>query len=416
MYDCTAKPTVAGKEVPKCHNLHATVKKLITRSFSLDSDSVQLPNGDFGNDKPYHHDVSGFCMEQSCSPAEMGLVQLSMQDREFSDICVELTGCFDRGAGLPSLTSPGIWPDHPPTIGDLNNINYPATRKRRHPHETAGITPTSRYGTKQQPLSTPLLTSLPLPTSHAYLEPTFSRRLVRLLWEYAFTVLTGSHIPPAQLSRCFGFCFRSRTKETLIKKFKAYLGLSTDPVSALDRQVWNTAPDVRDSRDEAGDEWDYWLEAGKIEVYLESLGFSLAGNDQKDALNFTPAFQQSPAESGMSPRSSNTGTEEMQTAPQVPYGSKWQPSSCITNTLFDNNGNFHVPASWLTASAPKAAEMIESPACLNAEPIIQRGSGCYLDVNRFFAGLIDVSICLGRAAGFRRVDVDGVLKRCLVKF
>lgn len=30
-------------------------------------------------------------------------------------------------------------------------------------------------------------------------------------------------------------------------------------------------------------------------------------------------------------------------------------------------------------------------------------------------GLIDVAICLGRAAGFRRVDVDMVLKRSLVR-
>ena len=420
MYDGAAKTTAAGKEGPQCHNLHATVKKLITRSFPLDcSDSVHLPNGDLESSNPYPYDVSGSGMEQSCSPAEMGLMQLSVQDRELSDIRAGLTGCFDQGAGQSSLTSPVVWdshPDHPPTIGDLNSTTYPATEKTRHHQGAFGTTP---YGMSQQSLRAPLLTTLPLPTSHAYLEPTFSRRLVRLLWEYAFNVLTASHIPPAQVNRCFGFCFRSRDKETLIKKFRAYLGLSADPVSALDRQVWNTAPDVRDARDGEGDDWEYWLEAGKIEMYLESLGFSLSGNDdQKDAiLDFIPAFQHSPGKSGAcsTSSSSSTGRDKMQAAPQVPYGSKWQPDSCITNSLFDDRGIFHVPASWLTPSAPGAAEPIDSQAHLNAERILRRGTGCYLDVNRFFAGLIEVSVCLGRAAGFKRMDVDGVLRRSLVK-
>lgn len=34
MYDCTARPTSTGEEVPQCHNLHATVKNIITRSFA----------------------------------------------------------------------------------------------------------------------------------------------------------------------------------------------------------------------------------------------------------------------------------------------------------------------------------------------------------------------------------------------
>lgn len=382
MYDCTAKPTAAGKEVPQCHNLHVTVKKLTTRSLSNNTaHSVQVPI-------TQADDFIRFDIEETCSPSESGLTQLAMQDLEFSEVCAELTGCFDQGRGLPSLAVPGAWdsdPERQPTMSDANNMHF---------HK-------------------PLLTTLPLPSSHAYLEPTFSRRLVRLLWEYAFNVLTGPHTPPTQVDRCFGFCLRYRTKETLINKFKAYLGLSTQPVSALDRQAWNTAPDVRDSRDATDDEWDYWLEAGKVELYLGSLGFSLSENGEKVGLGFAPVVLQD-EQAGMDAISLSSAKDETQPTPQIPYGSKWQPSSCITNTLFDDNGNFHVPASWLASSALETVTP-ENPTCLNAERLVQQDSRCYLDVNRFFAGLIDVSVCLGRAAGFRRVDVDGVLKRCLVK-
>jgi hypothetical protein len=37
------------------------------------------------------------------------------------------------------------------------------------------------------------------------------------------------------------------------------------------------------------------------------------------------------------------------------------------------------------------------------------------EANRMLVGLIDVAVCLGRAAGFRRQDVDEVLKKSLVK-
>ena len=101
---------------------------------------------------------------------------------------------------------------------------------------------------------------------------------------------------------------------------------------------------MRDSRDATDDEWDYWLEAGKVELYLESLGFSLSEDGEKVGLGFAPVVLKD-EQAGMDAISPSSAKDEIQPTPQIPYGSKWQPSSCITNTPFDDNGNFHVPAS-----------------------------------------------------------------------
>lgn len=267
MYYCTAKATSAGEEVPSCHNLHETVKTLIARTSSLAvPDSVQpADRRNAEHSITSQEDFERLDIEQPCSPATSDLVHLSMRNLDFSDICAKMTGYSDQ-TSPPQLMGAKAWssqPDHDPTIN------------RSHPPTVSHI--------EQLPESydmTPSLSSLPLPASHAYLEPTFSRRLVRLLWEYAFKALADPSISPAHLKRCFGFCLRSRTQETLIRKFKAYLGLTRCTISERDRQVFNAAPDVRDSMECGSDEWGYCIEAGKIGTYLESLGFCLGENDE----------------------------------------------------------------------------------------------------------------------------------------
>jgi hypothetical protein len=369
MYDCTAKLTSAGEDVSRCRYLHDTVKQLITRSFAnMPLENVPDGSGAECNLTPTASEE--FKDEVTCSPADLGILKLAMQDLEFSDLCAELTGCFDQEAGLPIAANPGPWDSHPidPLVVKERSLSHAQAMPRIDHIETGYCLAT-----------TPVLSNLPLPSSHAYLEPTFSRRLVRLLWEYAFKVLTYPNIPMSQLNRCFGFCLRARSKDTLVRKFKAYLGLSHGLISELDRQSWNAAPDVRDSMDAGSDEREYWLEAGKVESYLESLGFYLADSGEAN-VKITHATMQ------------NTGARS---APQIPYGSSWHPNFYLTDMLFDSTGNFQVPASWLTPTSeavvtPESLVAAECSTYLNAERLVQPKSGCYLDVDRFFAGMCNL--------------------------
>ena len=219
------------------------------------------------------------------------------------------------------------------------------------------------------------------------------------------------------LNRAFGFCLLSRSKETLIRKFKTYLGLTQTPVSEEDRDLWNGAPDLRDDkvggREGTGVEW---MDAGSVEAYLMDLGVRIG--ELGDGLPFVPVVRQTHESRRSSESASTISTpDSTQSAPQVPYGSTYQPDPGLTDSLFDEQGNFHVPASWLVLLATSNPASISPDGnqnidCLNAE----LEANCYLDINRFFTGLVQISVCLGRAAGFRKRDVDGILRKCLVNF
>lgn len=381
MYDATGKTKLSEEELPLCHNLQATAKNFITRS-----SANKLPDNALDDSGATHNSISSnfglFENEELHISDELVVMQLPMPNLELLGLSANFTGCLSEGPALLEALDPGAWdshPNHASAVGESSSPHVQAVPRLKHHPSTC------------YPITTPLLGTLPLPSSHAYLEPTFSRRLVRLLWEYAFKVLTHADIPPTQVNRCFGFCLRSRTKNTLIRKFTAYLGLSSGSISEHDRQVWNAAPDVRDSMEGGSDEWDCWIEAGKVEMYLESLGFSLAEHCDEGTLKNKPAgipgcFGQSTT----SPQTIRDDIQILQRAPSVPYGSKWQPNSCITDTLFDDDGNFQVPASWLMPDAVDTAESLvtpnKCPAHLNAERFMQPRSECYLDVDLFFAG------------------------------
>lgn len=137
--------------------------------------------------------------------------------------------------------------------------------------------------------------------------------------------------------------------------------------------------------DNGSDEWDYWIEAGKVEIYLERLGFCVREIGEEATTKRNPAVCKNGLlleRRGGSYTSTSIASDDIrvpQPAPQLPYGSKWQPNSCMTNTLFDEDGNFQVPASWLTPSMSEvvfSAEPLAAPeyqAYLNAERLVQSG-------------------------------------------
>ena len=231
MYDSSAGRRWAG-EGPAC-NLPSKLESFISQlSVPGSSDSALDENG---NTYP--------------PSLEVGVKQPHTLDFGLPELSTDLTHYLSHDRGFP----------------EFPEVASPVTSAHASAHA-------SSYA------NTSLLSTIPLSSSAAYLEPNFSCRLVRLLWEHAFRVLTHPSTPPSQLQRCFGFCLRSRSKDTLIRKFKAYLGLSNSPISELDRQTWNAAPDVRDEMNGGSDERGVWIEAGKVERYLESLGFDLTDN------------------------------------------------------------------------------------------------------------------------------------------
>ena len=171
MYDCTARPTSTGEEIPQCHNLHATVKNIITRSFAnMPPDSVLDGTGAECNSSLSNH--VAFENEQVCTQGGLDLVQLSLQDMGFSEFCADLTGCLDQRAVLPEVVSPGMWDSR---LNYLPTVGAPSLPRV---HTTAHL---NHHASSRRPTTTQILSTLPLLSSYAYLEPTFSRRLVRLL-------------------------------------------------------------------------------------------------------------------------------------------------------------------------------------------------------------------------------------------
>ena len=353
MSDFTANKNSSGEELP--HNLLVRVQNLVARSSTnMLSDSV-LDNGE-AVDTSHWIDERWFENDPSVRPDRIGIAQLSVLDLELSE---GITGTISPGASLvPEVLSPRM---------DSHQFRAFGLQECSVPH---GQTPPNLNYNNIYPLNTttPPLHPLPLLISAAYLEPTFSRRLVRLIWEHAFNILTNPYIPPSEVERCFGFSLRSRSKETLIRKFQAYLELIDQPISELDRQVWNAAPDLRDEMEVGSDEWGVWIEAGKVKGYLESLGFSLADTCSEEALKIKPAVIQNqsllerPNEHALS--SQKVADKAQGRLPQqahpVPYGSRWQPESGITNLLFDVDGNFQVPRSWLTADSNDEDEALRA--------------------------------------------------------
>jgi len=183
--------------------------------------------------------------------------------------------------------------------------------------------------------------------------------------------------------------------EMLVRKFKAYLGLALTSISEEDRRIWNGAPDLRDDQEESECPW---IEAGKVEEYLMDLGVDLAGTDPGVA--FVKVSSRTRSERSRS--ASTPGVPgDSQMAPQVSYGSTHEAQSNITDS------HFRIPDSWLNTTS-------SSPAGESSHIGSESVSICYLDVNRFFSGLIHICVCLGRAAGFRKREVDVLLGKCLV--
>jgi len=74
--------------------------------------------------------------------------------------------------------------------------------------------------------STPIKNTLPAPSSYAHLEPTFSRRLVRSIYQTAYHMLTNSSVfPPSEVLRIFGFCLQHNAASAVANKLRVSLGL-----------------------------------------------------------------------------------------------------------------------------------------------------------------------------------------------
>ena len=221
----------------------------------------------------------------------------------------------------------------------------------------------------------------PLPTSYAHLEPTFTRRLLRSIYQTAYHLLvTPSQISPADLSRMFGFCLRHNIKTAIISKLAVTLGLGSGGVMLLDQLRWGLIPDRRDTEPET------WMEVGDIEVFLNGKGW---GIDGKRCTN-------------------GEGKEVNVMKPVVAYGAVCDANlgSWMNAPDFVAGGPFDVFALAMRGTDVVNKSVVDSS---------QSDQATCLDIDLFFSSLLDRSICLGRTAGFRRVDVDEVLKRCVIK-
>lgn len=126
----------------------------------------------------------------------------------------------------------------------------------------------------------PIISALPLPSSHAYTEPTFTLRLLRTVYERGYAMITSGHFSPRDIDRVFGFFLKFSNRIALRQKLGMYLGLSSlrsvdgDIAQRPSEQTWLNVPDLRDD----ANEWGEWVEVEKVDGYLESLGWRIGSS------------------------------------------------------------------------------------------------------------------------------------------
>jgi len=245
--------------------------------------------------------------------------------------------------------------------------------------------------------------SLPLPETYAHLEPTFSRRLLRTTYQNGFHMLTNtSHFPPSIISRIFGFCLAHNTTAATLEKIGRGIGLGCGGILLVDQLRWGLMPDRRDTE-------EGYMEVGDVEWYLLEKGFGISGADvgtDSDSRLVKGKMRSDP----MTVKAS-----------KVPYGTvcdtasldSWlmgyEPPEIFSATLPSVGINTSDAAYQAYLDKRNGASMLSNNTTGKNEKT------CYLDLEKFFNGLMGHTLCLGRAAGFRRQDVEEVLNQCVIE-
>lgn len=140
-----------------------------------------------------------------------------------------------------------------------------------------------------------------------------------------------------------------------------------------DQLRWGRVPDRRDCVELGGlgEGAEVWMEVADVEGWLKGRGIGIEG-----------------------------GAEQVQNhkSQYVPYGTVWCPTTSVAN------GGPSTEA-LLAVCFQEAATGRAATAALPRK--------VDLNIDNFFECLMQHSICLGRTAGFRRVDVEHVFQRCV---
>jgi hypothetical protein len=380
MYDMTK---VSGIESAHIENYQMCQ----TPQISLGDPSSANHSGINANNSVYHNplDTDVFQFEPTPNPVTFDTSQQCTQNNVLADASPNIQGYF------PTLSSkPGF-----------------AESQASHQHDPSHLpTPHSYHLTKNH---TPMLQTLPIPTSYDHLEPTFSRRLLRRCFQIGYHVLLHrDQFPLALLERIYGFCLIHSTVDRVIEKLKVCLGLGVGGEMVGDQLRWGRIPDRRDPVEMGGSgEVGVWMEANEVEEWLDGLGFCVAGKNwgevERWGLDGERLLPQMRLENA-SAREGSCDDSPTTKAPIIPYGTVWDPSS---DGAPDTEA---VLRACFSASGPciNAGLYGDSPA-----PVVHVQN--YLNVDYFYECLMQNSVCLGRTAGFRRTEIETILKSSLVK-
>jgi hypothetical protein len=248
--------------------------------------------------------------------------------------------------------------------------------------------------------------TLPLPTTFAHLESSFSRRLIRSAYEGGYYMLTNiNQFSPAIILRIFGFCFLHNTVPLTIQKLARGLGFGDGGHLLVNSLRWGLWPDRRDTE-------DGYLELGDVEWCLVDRGFSLTPETREDGREYL-------VKRNMRGSGSGSGAMVSGKARPVPYGTVCDAEN-LNEWLAGNDLTMQATGSMLHQNEETSMRLqnqasscrVESPLP-NSSDSADKGTS-YIDLENFFQTLGGRYICLGRAAGFRIPDLEEVFDQCIV--
>ena len=200
------------------------------------------------------------------------------------------------------------------------------------------------------------------------------------------------------------------------------LGFNGQAIQHPNEQTWLHVPDLRDYENE----WGEWVEVNKVEEYLQSLGWSVEGlPGYKSCVPLLPSDRGHGG--GLLEHDEPRGELSMTEPLNWDHFDSGENVFGALGDVFEDASIIQVQPSVHAEVEPRATDEHDTSLTSNYGQEV-----LYLDVDRFTTSkplcfqhyaqitnnpsyLIDRTICLGRTAGFRRLDVDEVLNNCLVK-